>query len=122
MQWTNQNHQKKNKKSHPNLLCAVEGSSPGVDADALLPPTLWRARTRTERRASAGRFTGDTACGHYGRRRCSRLDGHVGVDVVTAVDHGGVDAARVSYAGMGCRVHATPVRRRVGDYGRRPTS
>ena len=96
MQWTNQNHQKKNKKSHPNLLCAVEGSSPGVDADALLPPTLWRARTRTERRASAGRFTGDTACGHYGRRRCSRLDGHVGVDVVTAVDHGGVDAARVS--------------------------
>ena len=34
--------------------------------------------------------------GDYGRRRCSRLDGHVGVDVVTAVDHGGVDAARVS--------------------------
>ena len=93
MQWTNQ---KKNKKSHPNLLCAVEGSSPGVDADALLPPTLWRAHTRTERRASAGRFTGDTACGHYGRRRCSRLDGHVGVDAVTAVDHGGVDDSRVS--------------------------
>ena len=92
MQWTNQ----KEKKDPENLLCAVEGSSPGVDADVLLPPTLWRARTRTERRASAGRFTGDTACGHYGRRRCSRLDGHVGVDVVTAVDHGGVDAARVS--------------------------
>ena len=34
--------------------------------------------------------------GDYGRRRCSRLDGHVGVGIVTAVDHGGVDAARVS--------------------------
>ena len=120
MQWTNQ----KEKKEPENLLCAVEGSSPGVDADALLPHPRRGGRVPGQNvdAGALGVSPATRRVREYGRRRCSRLDGHVGVDVVTAVDHGGDDGARVSYAWMGCRFHATPVRRRVGDYGRRPTS